>query len=340
MFVDRDAIEWGQEWRRRIDQSLAETTFFIPIITPRYFTRAECRGELLTFVAQANNLGFQDLVLPILYVPVADLSDKNDDDAVAAVARTQYVNWTALRLASPDSAEYRTAVNKLAQRLADAAEEIARSQIERESTLTDADENEPRGLDELVERIESLLPDWLSAVQADQIIYAQHRATVDAYNERLKKLQRANAPRGAQLAVLIQRARDDLPISERHLEAARIYGARSSELDPLVNAALLLVEHYPEGLPMLEALRNGVTEAVETIERTKRETEEVRGEAMVLFARRHERISRQWKQVAENHTQADALVDTANALVYQWDARLKDVASVDEGQMRRDTAST
>jgi len=47
LFVDRNDIAWGEEWRERINSSLAETTFFIPIITPRYFTRPECRRELL-----------------------------------------------------------------------------------------------------------------------------------------------------------------------------------------------------------------------------------------------------------------------------------------------------
>jgi hypothetical protein len=36
LFVDRNDIIWGEEWRKRIDSSLTETTFFIPIITPRY----------------------------------------------------------------------------------------------------------------------------------------------------------------------------------------------------------------------------------------------------------------------------------------------------------------
>jgi len=45
LFIDRD-LEWGDEWKRRIDQALQETTFFIPIITPTYFISEECRREL------------------------------------------------------------------------------------------------------------------------------------------------------------------------------------------------------------------------------------------------------------------------------------------------------
>jgi hypothetical protein len=45
LFVDRNEISWGDEWRRRIETALAETTFFVPIITPLYFKRQECRRE-------------------------------------------------------------------------------------------------------------------------------------------------------------------------------------------------------------------------------------------------------------------------------------------------------
>src|SRR4051794_3545309 len=83
LFVDRTGISWGEEWRVRIDNALVQTTFFIPVITPRYFTRDECRRELLAFHAQARSLEISELVLPILYVTVPGLDDDNPDEAVA-----------------------------------------------------------------------------------------------------------------------------------------------------------------------------------------------------------------------------------------------------------------
>ncbi len=70
LFVDRSSIAWGDKWRERIDSALSQTTFFIPIITPRYFTRTECRRELLEFAGKAKSLGVDELLLPILYVEV------------------------------------------------------------------------------------------------------------------------------------------------------------------------------------------------------------------------------------------------------------------------------
>lgn len=46
IFVDRNAIVWGDNWREKIDSSLASILFFISVITPRYFQSAQCRREL------------------------------------------------------------------------------------------------------------------------------------------------------------------------------------------------------------------------------------------------------------------------------------------------------
>ena len=36
IFQDRKDIQWGQNWKERIENSLDETTFLIPIITPSF----------------------------------------------------------------------------------------------------------------------------------------------------------------------------------------------------------------------------------------------------------------------------------------------------------------
>ena len=56
LFIDHDSIAWGNEWRQRINYALAKPTFFIPIITPRYFTRPECRRELLALLRKRKAL--------------------------------------------------------------------------------------------------------------------------------------------------------------------------------------------------------------------------------------------------------------------------------------------
>lgn len=117
LFVDRD-LEWGDEWKRRIDQALQETTFFIPVITPRYFKSDECRRELVKFKSASEEFGVEQLLLPIYYIEVPDIEDEQPTDALMAYVKSaQRVDLRELRLNNESDAAYRTMVNSLASRL-------------------------------------------------------------------------------------------------------------------------------------------------------------------------------------------------------------------------------
>jgi TIR domain len=62
LFLDRDDISWGEEWRKRIDESLSSIAFFIAVLTPCYFLSSECRRELQKFARSARDLGIEELV--------------------------------------------------------------------------------------------------------------------------------------------------------------------------------------------------------------------------------------------------------------------------------------
>jgi hypothetical protein len=121
LFLDREHLAWGEQWKPTIDEVVSTAAFFISVITPRYFQRSECRRELNLFVREAKALGSKELVLPIVYLDVPALKeDAAGDEAVALVQSLQWADWTQLRFASPDSPEYRAAVARLATRLAEA----------------------------------------------------------------------------------------------------------------------------------------------------------------------------------------------------------------------------
>jgi cobaltochelatase CobT len=46
IFQDRNDIEWGQEWQKRIDEALDEVTLLVVIITPSFFRSPACRKEV------------------------------------------------------------------------------------------------------------------------------------------------------------------------------------------------------------------------------------------------------------------------------------------------------
>jgi hypothetical protein len=168
LFLDRESLAWGDAWRLRIDTALQDTTFFIPVITPRYFKREECRKELMKFATHARSLGAQELLLPILYVSVPDLNADNPDEAVALIAATQYADWRELRLVDEESEAYARAVNSLADRLAQVAATYSEqpSLIPGESTERQADgEHDEPGISDLIADLEEAMPKWLATIE-------------------------------------------------------------------------------------------------------------------------------------------------------------------------------
>lgn len=141
LFFDRDDIDWGEDWRDKIDESLASIAFFIAVVTPRYFMSPECRRELRFFARRAKNLGIKELVLPLLYVDILSLhEDTPSDDLVALVKSFQWENWLDLRFVDLGAGEYRHGVAAaddspgLLDRLAAAEETLPQWQTTLEAT--------------------------------------------------------------------------------------------------------------------------------------------------------------------------------------------------------------
>jgi hypothetical protein len=124
LFVDRMALEWGDAWRERIDVAIAGTTFFIPVLTPRYFESSECRQELLKFLGEAKRGGVEQLLLPVYFVTVGELEDDPTDELMMAVKERQWEDLRDIRLLDGESGPYRAAVDRLAQRIAKIAQTV------------------------------------------------------------------------------------------------------------------------------------------------------------------------------------------------------------------------
>jgi hypothetical protein len=127
IFVDRDDIKWGQNWRRRLTEGVEASTFFLPVITPSFFTSDECRNEFLSFLTKERRLERDDLILPIYYIEVDKIEEpaKRDHEEIArAVHAHQYVDWRELRHDKLTSVKVRRMIGQMAERLRDAIIEI------------------------------------------------------------------------------------------------------------------------------------------------------------------------------------------------------------------------
>lgn len=97
IFQDRNDIKWGQVWKERIETTILDITFLIPIVTPTYFRSEMCRKEFETFLIRENALGEDRLILPIYYVQTKQLEAGFlvGTDPIADVLKTR--NWADWR---------------------------------------------------------------------------------------------------------------------------------------------------------------------------------------------------------------------------------------------------
>ena len=121
LFLDQDRLEWGDQWRNKIDTHLVSVAFFIPVMTPRYFKSAECRAELNLFVRRTSNLRLKDLLLPLYYLDVPSFEEENEeDDLILKIREFHRQDWRDLRFKDVHSEAYRQGVSEMAQHLAHA----------------------------------------------------------------------------------------------------------------------------------------------------------------------------------------------------------------------------
>lgn len=85
IWQDRKSIQWGEQWKERIEHAIDTLTFLIVVVTPSWFKSAACRAEFERFRAVEKERGRADLILPIVYIDTPALNEaiKRGDDPIA-----------------------------------------------------------------------------------------------------------------------------------------------------------------------------------------------------------------------------------------------------------------
>jgi hypothetical protein len=300
LFVDRTSTRWADEWRARIGGALDASTFLMPVLTPRYFTRSECRRELATYLGTRSA---QQLLLPILYVQIPDFQARNPDDLIARVSQTQYVDWTKHRLEDVTAPAYRAAINRLACRLLDArpARERVIVAVTSRGQLQDAIAKTESGFQALRE---AAMKEQLFAAQllAAQQVFDDHRfrpwpeSPDDTENRRRDEVTRC------------------LPHEERRLPAAIAMLTAVETLNPLIAEAVQLVQTRRTSWSDIGLLDIYVQQAISLAVRPIK----VRKPQWT----RSPQLRRTFEDELTLTTQADQLVLEATELILKWNDRL------------------
>jgi hypothetical protein len=115
VFVDRKSIDWGDAWRARITEGLADSAILIPFVTPNFLSSEECRKEIEEFLALRERARW---LLPIYYIDVIDLETRGDAVAVA-IRERQHEDWRQLRNVGRKTKKAREAIDDLAKKIRD-----------------------------------------------------------------------------------------------------------------------------------------------------------------------------------------------------------------------------
>jgi uncharacterized membrane protein YeaQ/YmgE (transglycosylase-associated protein family) len=111
LWQDTAAIPNGALWEDEIKRAIAESAFFIPIVTPSAVGSTHCRFEFEAFLERESALGRNDLVFRILYIRVPALEREElwrQDGLLKIIGARQYIDWQKFRhrdVASADVAE-------------------------------------------------------------------------------------------------------------------------------------------------------------------------------------------------------------------------------------------
>jgi formylglycine-generating enzyme required for sulfatase activity len=158
LWQDTEAIPFGALWADKIDKGIAESAFFIPIVTPSAVKSEYCRTEFEAFLTRERELGRDDVVFPILYIRVPALANEDQrgrDNVLKIIHVRQYADWTKIRLddvASPDVrkqiARFCTDIVNALRKTCESPEERQRKEEERRR----ADEERQRKEAEVLRR--------------------------------------------------------------------------------------------------------------------------------------------------------------------------------------------
>jgi hypothetical protein len=136
LWQDKTAIAHGKLWEDEIRTAIAESSFFIPIVTPTAIRSHHCKFEFEAFLAREKELGRSDLVFPIVYIPVPGLGGDRwrEDPLLRMIGSRQYEQWQALRHLDASSSEVALRVEKFCANICRALQQPWSSPEERQQT--------------------------------------------------------------------------------------------------------------------------------------------------------------------------------------------------------------
>jgi sulfatase-modifying factor enzyme 1/TIR domain-containing protein len=134
LWKDDTHLKVGKLWEDSIKSAINTSTFFIPILSPRYFKRKYCIIELNLFKIRQKTLGRQDLIFPLQFIDINDLreTDTPYPAALKYLKKRQMSAFSPLRGLDPKSRAVQNHLRAFAKMI---LEELRREELRHEDVL-------------------------------------------------------------------------------------------------------------------------------------------------------------------------------------------------------------
>lgn len=133
IFQDTQSLEFGDDWRSKINRALDDSIIFIAVAEKSYLLSAECRYELKGFLHRMKE-DPKRILLTIYYEDCGlhkPVSEENDEELLKALKKYYYYDWRHLREIPLVHNDIKFAVQEIAKRYAEFCQsKIDASEIE------------------------------------------------------------------------------------------------------------------------------------------------------------------------------------------------------------------
>ncbi|MCG8921410.1 TIR domain-containing protein [Lentzea sp. CC55] len=127
IFLDREAIGWGDLVQPTLRAAVRSAAVLLPVLTRRYFDRPYCREELFLFHNQASADDVRGLLLPVVLLGEDHLTEDNPDLAVQIVVERRHHSVREAWIEGPNSPVWRRTMLTLASAIVDNVEAAERA---------------------------------------------------------------------------------------------------------------------------------------------------------------------------------------------------------------------
>jgi CheY-like chemotaxis protein len=145
VFQDVEGIVIGENWKKKLNDVIHGSSFFVPMLSPLFFNSKPCIEEVEEFLEHERTLNRDDLILPVYFLVTAKLEKKEErekDPIAKELATRQMFDWrenAKLPLQEPAARE---AILELAREIAAATERLEECDLGHGATTDESPRHE------------------------------------------------------------------------------------------------------------------------------------------------------------------------------------------------------